>query len=143
MARIDYTTQTQDIAQNEYFSDFLASFDKSPMSSDLAIIRNENSIKQSVRNLILTNLGERLFRPTIGGNVNRMMFEPMTGFTADDLKKDILNTIRQNEPRVSSSDLIVTVIPSYDQNQITVNILFTIVTSPNQITLSIILQRVR
>lgn len=143
MARIDYSTQTQIITQNEYFSDFLASFDKSPLSSDLARIRNENSVKQSVRNLVLTNIGERLFQPTIGGNISRMLFEPFTGFTANDIEKDILNTIRQNEPRVSASGLYVSVIPNADQNQMTVNIVFTIVNNPNQVSLSLVLQRVR
>ena len=142
MARIDY--QTQVTTQQEYFSDFLSSFDKSPLSNDLARIRNENSVKQSVRNLILTDLGERICQPNVGGNVNRLLFEPFTGFTADDLKKDILNTIRQNEPRVSATDLSVSVIPNLDQNQMTVNVLFYIINdSSTQISLSLVLQRVR
>ena len=128
MARIDYYTQL-DVKQ-EYFSDFLSSFDKSPLSNDLARLRSDNSVKQSVRNLVLTNLGERLFQPDVGGNVSHMLFEPFTGFTADDLKKDILNTIKQNEPRVSASDLTVQVIPNADQNQFTVNIFFYIMNNP-------------
>ena len=143
MARIDYNTQTNIIAKSEYFSDFLSSLDKSPLSNDLAKIKDENSVKQSVRNLVLTGLGERLFQPTVGGNIRRMLFEPLNGFTADDIKKDILNTIRHNEPRVSLSNLVVTVIPNHDQNSILVNILFSIVNDPKQITLSIVLQRVR
>lgn len=141
MARIDYYTQL-DVKQ-EYFSDFLSSFDKSPLSNDLARLRSDNSVKQSVRNLVLTNLGERLFQPDVGGNVSRMLFEPFTGFTADDLKKDILNTIKQNEPRVSASDLTVQVIPNADQNQFTVNIFFYIINNPEQVSVSLILQRVR
>lgn len=141
MARIDYHTQTT--IQQEYFSDFLASFDKSPLSSDLARITNENSVKQSIRNIVLTNLGERLFQPTIGGNITRLLFEPYSGFTADDLKKDILNTIKQNESRVSASDLSVNVIFNADQNAFTVNIFFYIINNPNPLSLDIVLQRVR
>jgi phage baseplate assembly protein W len=131
MARIDYQTPTA--KQQEYFSDFLSSFDKSPLSSDIARITNENSIKQSIRNLVLTNLGERLFNPNIGGNVSRMLFEPYTGFTADDLKKDIINTIKQNETR--ANDISVNVINNEDQNRFTVNIFFFIINNPNQLSL--------
>lgn len=141
MARIDYKTQVT--AQREYFSDFLSTFDQSPISNDLALSKNENAVKQSVRNLVLTNLGERLFQPNIGGNVSRKLFEPFTGFTADDLKKDILNTIKQNEPRVSATDLSVRVIPHEDQNQFTVNIFFFIMNNLNQVSLNLVLQRVR
>ena len=109
----------------------------------MARLRSDNSVKQSVRNLVLTNLGERLFQPDVGGNVSHMLFEPFTGFTADDLKKDILNTIKQNEPRVSASDLTVQVIPNADQNQFTVNIFFYIMNNPGQASVSLILQRVR
>lgn len=141
MARIDYITPQE--KQQEYFSDFLASFDKSPLSGDIAVIRNENSVKQSVRNLVLTTVGERLFSPTVGGNIYAMMFEPFTGFTADDIKKDILNTLKQNEPRISSSDIAVQVLPNVDQNQFTVNITFFIMNMTDQVSVSLILQRVR
>lgn len=139
MARIDYQTSTA--KQQEYFSDFLSSFDKSPLSSDIARITNENSIKQSIRNLVLTNLGERLFNPNIGGDISRMLFEPYTGFTADDLKKDIINTIKQNELR--ANDISVNVIANEDQNRFTVNIFFYIINNPNQLSLELVLQRVR
>ena len=139
MARIDYQTSTA--KQQEYFSDFLSSFDKSPLSSDIARITNENSIKQSIRNLVLTNLGERLFNPNIGGDVSRMLFEPYTGFTADNVKKDIINTIKQNELR--ASDISVNVIANEDQNRFTVNIFFYIINNPNQLSLELVLQRVR
>lgn len=141
MARIDYYTQL-DVKQ-EYFSDFLSSFDKSPLSNDLARLRDDNSVKQSVRNLVLTSAGERLFQPDIGGNVYNMLFEPFTGFTADDIKKDILNTLKQNEPRISASNLSVQVIPHADETQFTVNIIFYIMNRSEPTSVNLILQRVR
>lgn len=141
MARIDFTTQID--KKQEYFSDFLSSFDKSPLSNDLARTKNENSVKQSVRNLVLTSTGERFFQPNVGGNTYRMLFEPFTGFTADDLEKDILNTITQNEPRVSPSELSINVIPHFDQNAFTVNIFFVVINTNEPTSLSLVLQRVR
>jgi len=139
MARIDY--QTSALKKQEYFSDFLSSFDKSPLSNDIARVTNENSVKHSVRNLILTNIGERLFNPNLGGNVNKMLFEPYSGFTADNLKKDIINTLSQNELR--AQEISVNIIANEDQNRFTVNIFFYIINNPNQLSLELILQRVR
>ena len=141
MARIDYYTQTT--INPEYFSDFLSSFDKSPLSNDLARLVDAGAVKQSVRNLILTNLGERLFQPNIGSTVYRSLFEPFSGFTADDIKQAILNTLKQNERRVDPSNINVNVISNDDQNAFTVNVLFFIINNPAPISIQLVLQRVR
>ena len=70
-----------------------------------------------------------------------MLFEPYTGFTADDLKKDILNTIKQNELR--ANEISVDIIANEDQNRFTVNIFFYIINNTNQLSLELVLQRVR
>lgn len=141
MARIDYYTQKT--VQEEYFSDFLSSFDTNPLSNDLAMLKNENSIKQSVRNLVLTGLGERLFQPTVGGNIYNNLFEPFSAFAANDIKNDILNNLKQNESRILLTEKSVEVIVNQDKNQLTVNIFFSPLNSPDEVTVSLTLQRVR
>ena len=105
MARIDYTTQTT--VQQEYFSDFLSTFDKSPLSNDLARLTDAAAIRQSVRNLVLTNLGERLFEPNVGSTVYKSLFDNFSQFTAQDIKNSILNTINYNEKRAYSVQINV------------------------------------
>ena len=56
-------------------------------------------------------------------------------------KKDIINTIKQNELR--ANDISVNVIANEDQNRFTVNIFFFIINNPNQLSLELVLQRVR
>ena len=48
------------------FKDLSASFQTSPLSSDLIALKNESAIARSVRNLVLTIQGERPFQPVLG-----------------------------------------------------------------------------
>ena len=143
MARADYYTQTTVIPES--FSDFLDNFNMSPVSGDLARITNEESDKQTIRNLVLTSLGERPFQSTVGSGIYGMMFENFTGFTADEIKAAIVNTITQNDSRIvgGQNSLNVDVIPSADQNSMTVNIIFYLTNNPNPINLQLVIQRVR
>ena len=137
--RADRFTATQ--KKPELFSDFLNSFVVNPFSNQIAKVTNENSISQSIRNLVLTNLGERLFQPLVGGNINRSLFEPLDSITADNLEFDIRNTIKNNETRANL--LAVTVSPDEQNNQFIVNIVFSTINNPNAINLNVILKRVR
>ena len=134
----------KDITNKEFkksrsFKDIGVSFSKNSFTDDLAIVKNENSIKQSVKNLILTQMGEKPFQPTKGCRVNALLFEPLDPFTADALKEEVLNTIRQYEPRVKISDCTVT--PIIESNKINISITYRVVGLPIVETIAFILQR--
>jgi phage baseplate assembly protein W len=137
--RADKITQLS--KKQEFFSDFLTNFDKHPITNNLAKTTNEESVKQSLRNLILTNIGERLFEPTVGSNVLASLFEPDDVVTAQNIVYHINLTVAQNEPRVNMLD--VSVVPLPDQNAFSVSLLFSIINNPTPIALSLILRRVR
>ena len=44
------------------FKDISSSFKVNPLSEDLIAIKNETAIARSIRNLVLTQQGERFFR---------------------------------------------------------------------------------
>ena len=67
-------TFTESKKKIEFFSDFTNSFAKTPFGDQLGKLTNERSVSQSLKNLILTNLGERLFQPFVGSNVNAILF---------------------------------------------------------------------
>jgi phage baseplate assembly protein W len=137
--RADRFTQLQKTP--DLFSDFLADLTPHPISKDLVRLRNEASIKQSVKNLVLTNYGERPFQPNIGSAVNRSMFEPNDFILVDDITSSIRKTIETNEPRVTLLD--VNVVSRPDENNIRVNISFAIINTAQVQNLDIILRRVR
>lgn len=136
-----FNKQTTTVKQDVIFSDFFNDFTKHPFSGSLSIIKNENSVKQSLKNIIFTNFNERLYNPTFGGNINNYLFEPMNNFTFDAIRESITNTIKNYEPRVIDSSVVVT--PIDDFNSIKINIYFILLNSNNTSELEIILKRVR
>lgn len=137
--RADKFTQTG--KKKDLFSDFLNNFESHPVNKSLVRITNEQSVKQSIRNLVLTSLGERLFQPTIGSNVLRTLFEPNDLITAENIVFHITNTIKYNEPRANI--VRVEAIPNDMTDSVAVNIVFSLINNPIPITLNLILKRVR
>ena len=123
------------------FSDFFDDFTVHPISNDLGRLVNDQSIKQSIRNLILTNYGERLFQPSLGSNVNRTLFEPDDNMACQDLQYHIQSTLSYNEPRINLLNVIA--ISDPDNNKINVNIIFSIINSTQVQSLTVFLQRAR
>jgi|TARA_A100001388_G_scaffold276805_1_gene265655 hypothetical protein len=115
------------------------SFDDNPNTNDFATVTNENAIKQSVRNLILTTFGERPFQPNLGSRVKGLLFEPFDVFLAEDLKAEINNTIERLEPRVRVVNVDVQL--SEDENSIDVALEYNIVGQPQTQVVEFLLER--
>lgn len=67
---------------------------------DLTTVTNEDSIKQSIRTIINTPKGSRIFEPDFGCNTNYYLFEPFLPETGMRIGKDIEFNITTYEPRV-------------------------------------------
>lgn len=133
-----YTTRA---ASQIFYSDFNNSFGKNTSSGSLNRITNEDSVKQSLKNIILTNYGERLYQSTIGGNINLFLFQNIDNFTAGDMEQEITLTIRNHEPRVG--DLAVNVIPYPERNEYKIIIEFVVINSKTTSSLDLTLKKVR
>ena len=57
------------------FKDISLSFTPHPVTKDLTILKNENAIKRSVRNLVQTIPTERFFNSAIGSEVRNSLFD--------------------------------------------------------------------
>jgi phage baseplate assembly protein W len=125
----------------EFFSDFLNSFAKTPYGNQLGRLTNEKSVNQALKNLIMTNLGERLFQPFVGSNVYDYMFEPNLKQYFSSLESYIENTIKLNEPRVNAQE--ITVSEGIDEHSIQIKIVYNLINNPAPITLDFLLKRVR
>ena|SRR6056300_522740 len=124
-----------------YYSDFDKDLIANPVSSDVALKLNENAIKNSIRNLILTRKGERPFQPNLGCDVHSLLFENVTPDTLENIRNLIYETITAYEPRCDLHSVDVTA--SYDESQVNVSIVFSVINIEEPITLDIILNRVR
>ena len=111
------------------FKDISLSFKRHPVTNDIAVLKNADAIKRSVRNLVQTIPNERFFNSTIGSEVKNLLFNNAPGFidfgTAAIIEKQILTTIENYEPRVTN--LEVNVEPRPDTNEFEVNVIFDIV----------------
>jgi phage baseplate assembly protein W len=123
------------------YSDLDLNFTIHPVKKDINRYTNEAAIVNSIKNLILTNHYERPFRPDIGSNVRRLLFENMDTITATTLEKEIAQTIKNYEPRANISRLNVS--PDYDNNGFNVYMEFYVINRTNPITINFFLERIR
>ena len=124
------------------YSDFDLSFNMHPNTKDLSTKINEEAVKQSVKNLILTNLYERPFHPEIGSNVTASLFDNAI-IAKDSIKDKIVRTIENYEPRVTIQS--ITVSEKIDENSLDVSIIFSVINSdkPQRFSFPLSLDRTR
>jgi hypothetical protein len=127
--------------KTEFNSDFLNSFAVSPVGNQLGRVLNKNSIEQSLKNIISTDLGERLFQPNIGSDVRRMLFENVAQENLTTVSSYIQSAILRNEPRVSLINIDVTPYP--EENGISIRIYYSLINNPETLSFTYILKRVR
>ena len=130
---------SSELKRSRSFKDFSVNFARNPFTDDLSVVNNDNSIKQAVKNIILTSPGEKPFQPLVGSSVNRLLFEPLDAFTADTIAEEIRTTINQYEPRVALTRVDVT--PIYEKNKLNVSLEYRIVGLPIVETIEFVLQR--
>jgi len=123
------------------YSDFYKDLTINPITGDLALRTNEDAIKESIKNLILTDRGERLFQPTIGSDVRASLFENATPVTLKILEERVRDVINNFEPRVSIIDIDVTSL--YDDNRVQVTIYFYVKNREEPLSVDVFIERVR
>lgn len=107
------------------FKDISLSFTPHPITKDLPVLKNENAIKKSVRNLIQTIPTERFFNSVLGSEVRDSLFEFVDFGTASVIQNQIQITLENFEPRIENVD--VEVEPRPDTNEFEAKIFFNIV----------------
>ena len=125
--------------ESRSFKDLSVGFTRNANTKDVAIVKNDNAIKQSVKNLILTVPGEKPFQPEIGSRISELLFEPLDPFTSDSIKQEVINTISQYEPRVRIINVFVKA--NFDKNSFDVELRYQIVGLPPVESIEFVLQR--
>jgi len=82
------------------YKDIDFNFMPNPFTGDLNLVQDSTSIKQSLKNILLTLKGEKSFNYSFGGAVQNVLFE-YAGETTLSILGDIDSAIRVNEPRVN------------------------------------------
>jgi phage baseplate assembly protein W len=126
---------------NPGYSDVTTNLTAHPLKRDLSLLTNEDAVKRSVKNILLTSKGERRLDPQFGAGLNRYLFEQLTASTVQTIKNDILHSIQTYEPRavINSVDISAHGV----ENTLHVTVTFTTRNTTEPQRLEVVLDRIR
>lgn len=122
------------------YLDIDLTFAKRP-SGDIYKKKDAAAVKQSIKNLLLTDFYEKPFQPFFGANLRAMLFELADEDTEDEVEENIRNAINKYEPRAEILTISVNVLP--DQNDMRVSVYFKIISTEETVTFTTNLSRLR
>ena len=126
----------------QVYSDIDLFFGPKSGSKDITKIIDVAAVKRSVRNLVLTNEGEKPFHPEIGSGIRGILFELMSPITAYVLSLKVEDVIENFEPRARLQSVRAT--PNLDKNAYECTIEFYVINAPTElVSMDLLLERVR
>ena len=110
------------------FKDISLSFARHPVTNDVTVLKNEDAIKKSVINLCRTRLTERFFDDTLGTSIEDYMFELVNEDISGPIEEEIKTLVRNHEPRIELTHIIVDANP--DENNLYITVKYNITGLP-------------
>lgn len=123
------------------FSDLDSLFVPNPITKQLVRKTNREAVKQSVKNLILTDYFERPFKSDIGCSIRYYLFELWSPALKQTMENAIREVIDNFEPRADILEVLVE--DRSDLNALSVTVAFSVRNDVNPVVLNVILERVR
>jgi uncharacterized protein len=80
-----------------------------------------NQLKTNILSFLLTNKGERLYRPNFGANLRSLIFEQQTSFTIDQLSSIITSQVENQFPGVTVLDVNIDSQPDFNTINVSVS----------------------
>ncbi len=118
------------LTRSRAFKDISLSFKRHPVTNDIISLTNEDSIKQSVKNIVKTIFGEKPFVPNFGSNANDALFELTTDIEFVNIQEQIRTSLANFEPRVNNVEILVDI--PQDSHELEVRVQYDIVGLPIQ-----------
>tara|TARA_B100001113_G_C20946747_1_gene551284 strand:- start:430 stop:855 length:426 start_codon:yes stop_codon:yes gene_type:complete len=141
MATRDYTKPDSKInAFKDEYSDLDVMFIAHPISGDVAIKKDSDAVKRSVRNILLTNNYERPFKPNFGANLRARLFELNDFGMKDLIVSDIQEALVALEPRIRN---VRCRIVDSDDNNINITVFYTIINGNRSTQTDVKINRIR
>lgn len=133
--------QTLSVVPKSRFRDIDMNMGSNPATGDLLVKDTEASIRQSLKNLILTNFYERPFQPFLGSQVSGSLFEIYSVELELFLREHIYRILTAYEPRAEILD--VRVGHSQEDQTVKCQIDFVVTGTFQESTFEFVLERVR
>ena len=112
-----------------------------PIRKDIIPLKDDNAIKNAIRNLLVSNFSDRPFQRDKGANLRALLFEPADTITEVAMVQNIRKVIRKYEPRVNIIKISVNNLA--DQNAYRIIVRFLIKEFDRQDNVEVILRRLR
>jgi len=122
------------------YSDLDLSLKLHPIRKDIIALKDDQAVKNAVKNLILTNFYERPFQLGLGANLRGLLFDPADAITELALEDNIKRVLKQ-EPRVKATFVNVTDLA--DRNAYRITVKFNIKQFDSEEEVEIVLKRLR
>ncbi len=124
------------------YRDLAMSFEKHPVSNDMLSKSDVDAVKESMRNILLTDKGSRVFRPNFGGNIRSYLFENKFSSSLNTIiEESVINTINTYEPRAVVES--VECVSSMDDNYVYITINFYVQNLAELQTSTITMEKIR
>jgi len=123
------------------YKDIDMSFKPNVLTKDVGKKFDVNAVKQSLKNVLMTQKGEKPFNPNYGSGIYDLLFEPMDYLVSSVMQKEIETTIENYEPRVELID--VQCEPNFDLEQYEIRIEFYVIGVKEPQVYTNVLQRLR
>jgi len=124
----------------ENYSDIDLTLDTKP-SGDIFKKTDAASVKQSIKNILLTNHGEKPYDYFFGANLASYLFELNDPSIVREMEKDIKFAVENYEPRAEI--LEIQVINNIDVNDVRVVVKFKIISTDEVVVLTTSLTRIK
>lgn len=79
-----------------------------PLTGKIVTVSEAEDVRQSIYLLLETKKGERVKRAEYGSQIDRFTFEPVNTSLIGELRTDVMNTIRDAEPRAERLSVLAT-----------------------------------
>lgn len=135
------TVKSQQVAKNTLYADLNLKLKNHPGTKDVVPVVDLDAVKNSIKNLLLTNYVDRPFHPEIGSNVSGLLFEPVDQFTAASLREEIKTCLGRFEPRINQ--VVVNVVDASDRNSYQITVGFNVISSDIRQGIAFYLERLR
>lgn len=123
------------------YSDIDLDFIAHPVSGDINTLKGVDAVKRAVRNLVLSAVYERPFRPNLGSGVRQYLFEPINPLTKASIETAVKDVLRIYERRVTVLNVIANV--NADENGYNLTITFAVDNESEIASVDIFLERIR
>lgn len=126
--------------RNYHFSDINKRFTANAYR-DISIKKDEDAIKESVLNILLTNKYERMDRPEFGCGIRGLLFKELSHKTVFALDRIINEQLTRWEPRIDIRFLKIA--PDYENQGYRIRLVVNIIGTTRTVDLNFFLEKIR